>query len=394
MLKLAKWLVGYVAFSFRGGFCEGFINDCLRRRLAVSRVCWRDGNLYAECPALLYPLLRPAARENGGRLQILRRRGLPFVLYPLKNRWGLLAGLVVCMAAVGFFNGFIWQIEVVGCEALDAAAVQQFLADNGFHEGVHRRAVDEDYYENLLMAVYDECAWAHINYDGTNAVVEIGEGTPKPPVYDNTAPTDLTAQKSGTVVKVTVHSGWQKVHAGEGVVKGDVLIAGSYASEAAEKTLFTHASGEVLADVEEPFSLTVSRRQAYKAYQAEKVYRSLLFFGLKIPLYLFAPPGEGTDKEEAVQYLRLNGNRLPIGCQTTTVTPYTVEERTLTDSELEALATAEADSAIAAVFGDAEILSKQLAVTLNGDDATVSGTLLVRENIAEERPIKNVTAQP
>lgn len=388
MLKLAKWLVGYVTFTFTGGFCEGFLNSCVRRRLALSAVRYDNGALTAECPALLYPLIRPAARENGGRLHVIRRRGLPFVLYPLKNRWGLLAGLVVCMGFIGFLSGFIWQVEVTGCQTLDPIAVQRFLADNGFHEGVHRRAANENYYESLLMAAYDACAWVHINYDGTTAMVELEEGTPKPEMENDTAPTDLVALKSGTVVKMTVHSGWQAVSEGEGVIRGDVLIAGSYDSEPAERTLYTHAGGEVLADVEEPFALTVSRTQEYKAYRTEYRRKCLLFFGLQIPLYFGKIPAQNADVTEEVLYWQMNEKSLPIGLRTTTVKPYTIEEYTLSDSELEALAAKTAEETIVSVFGDAEVLSRQLTTTLNADNATVSGKLLCRENIAEERKLK------
>lgn len=399
MLRLARWLVGYVTFTFRGGFCEGFINTCVQRRLALSCVHVADGVLTAECPALLYPLLRPAARENGGRLRIVKRYGLPFKLRPLKNRWGLFAGVVVCMGMVGFFSGFIWQVEVTGCETLDPTSVQRFLAENGFHEGIHRRAAEENYYESLLMAVYDECAWVHINYEGTTAVVEISESTPKPTVAEDTAPADVTALKSGTVVKMTVHSGWQQVEEGEGVVKGDVLIAGSYDSEAAETTLFTHADGIVIADVREPFSLTVSRYQPYKVPQSPTVRYSLLFFGWTIPLYIGAPAAEDADVTQVYEYQELNGRRLPIGRRVTTITPYTVEERTLSDSELEALAAAEQEKAIAAVFSDAEVLSRQLTTTLGAENATVSGTLLCRESIGVSTPLpetekENVTEEP
>lgn len=388
MLKLAKWLVGYVTFTFTGGFHEGFLNSCVRRKLALSGVRYEAGVLTADCPAPLYPLLRPAARENGGRLRLVRRRGLPFVLSPLKKRWGLLAGLVVCMGLIGFLSGFIWQVEVTGCQTLDPAAVQRLLAENGFHEGVHRRTADENYYECLLMATYDACAWVHINYHGTTAVVELEEGTPKPAMLDETAPADLVAQKSGTVVKMTVHSGWQAVSEGEGVIRGDMLIAGSYDSESAERTLYTHASGEVLAEVEEPFSLTVSRTQEYKDYQPAYRCRSLLFFGLELPLYLGKIPAQEADVTTDYQYCRLNGRRLPIGMLITTVTPYTPAEYTLSDSELEALAAKTAEETIAAVFSDAEVLSRQLTTALNADGATVSGKLLCRERIEEERPIE------
>ena len=294
---------------------------------------------------------------------------------------------MVCAALTGYLSGFIWHIEVTGTASLPAEEVQSFLAQNGFHEGVHWRAAEVNYYESLLMASFDECAWVHINRDGTNALVEIGESVAKPPMHTNTAPANLKAAKSGTVVQVTVLSGWQAVREGEGVVKGDLLVSGVYESEAAEENLFAHADGEVLADVEEPFSLTVSRTQQAQVPQPAQEYRSLLFFGLKLPLYFGTPTTNDATVTEDYRYVTLNGQRLPIGTEIMTVTPYTVEERTLSDSELEALAAATAEAEIAAQYRDAEVLSRQLETVLRADNATVSGTLLCRESIGETVPL-------
>jgi len=387
MLRLARWLVGYVTFCFSGGFTDGFINECYAQHLNITNIRYEGDTLYADCPAMLFRFLRPVAERHGGALSITKRRGLRFVLAPLKNRWGLLAGLVACAALIGFLNGFVWEIEITGTEQLTPQQVSAFLAENGFHEGVYWLATDKDYLENLMLASFDECAWVHINRNGTTATVEIGESVLRPEAQYDELPGNLVATKAGTVTKATVYRGWQAVQAGEGVTPGTLLISGVYESEKAKENLFVHAKGEYLAEVEEPFSLTVSRTQQYKAYLSQTERRYLLFFGLEIPLSVRFEKSCDADISETYDYCRIGGNRVPIGVKTQTRLPYVVREKELTDAELEELLAQEVQNKLDSEFADCEILSKNIETALTAESATAKGSLLCIENIGKEVPL-------
>ncbi len=383
MLRLLRWLTGYVVFSFSGGFSEDFINDCYERRYNIYAVSREGEALYARCPTGLYPYLRAVARAHGGRLRIIRKCGLRFRFRELCGRWGLPAGLVCFVALVSFISGFVWQMEVVGCETLTQEQVLSFLAENGLHEGVSWKSVDKDRLENLMLASFDECAWVHINQNGTTARIELSEAVPRPDTFRPTEYANLKAKKDGVLMKAVVHDGWAVKQKGEAVVKGDLLVSGVYESEKGVN-LFAHAAGEYLAEVREPFSLTVSRTQQEKQFTAVNQYRYLAFFGLEIPLFLGSSEMKNSDVSREYRYLSLNGVSLPVGTVMKTVRPYLIKERVLTDSELEALLQNEIQQRKKEDFGEYEIVREEIAVSLGADAATAKGTVLCLEDIGEE----------
>ena len=384
MHRLFRWLTGYVRFTFSDGFCEGFINDCKNNSLNVYRIKRVSNTVTAECPSGLYPSLRRLAKKNGGRLRIDKKIGLPFYLYPLKNRYGLLAGLLACVIIICFLEGFIWNIELVGNEKISDVQLLTFLEKNGLHEGAYFNSVDRDYIETLALASFEDCAWIHINRSGTTARVEIREAEPKPEMTDETGVYNVKAAKDGLIVKATVHSGWAVKNKGDSVVKGDLLISGVYTGEQSKANVFTHARGEYIAEVKEPFSLTVSRTQSFKAYKAERVFKSIVFFGLRIPLYIGNSNVKDSDVSEDYSYIKLNSERLPIGIYTKKVKPYEMSERELSDSELGELLQSEIEKKLSTDFKDFEIVKQDIQTSLDYSSASASGTVICREDISQE----------
>lgn len=393
MLRLLRWLIGYVEFTFTEGFAEGFLNECFARKYSIYAVQREGAALRARCPAALYPFLREVAKAHGGKLHIIKKRGMRFRFRELSGRFGLLAGLVCFAALVSFISGFVWNIELVGNEMLPAEQVLDFLAENGLHEGVSWHSVDKDRLESLLLASFDECAWAHINQNGTTARVEINEAVLRPDTFRPGEYANLKAKKDGVLVTAVVHDGWAVKQKGEAVVKGDLLVSGIYESEKGVN-LFAHAAGEYVAQVSEPFSLSVSRTQKDKLYTAVNTYKSLVFFGLEIPLYLGSSEIKDSDVSKDYQYLSLNGVRLPIGSVVKTVKPYVLKERELNDSELNALLESEIEKRLQEDFGAYEIVRQDITVSLNSDAAVAKGSVLCLENIGEEVRLTAQEAAP
>ncbi len=386
MIRLSKWLLGYICFCFIGGFTEDFINGCYNKKYNISDVQVKDGVLYARCPAGLYPLLCETAAENGGELEIIKKRGLRFLLERLKGRWGILTGAVVGIMLISFLSGFIWNIEVTGNEKLSDAEILSFLEKNGFHEGVWAKSADLDSLENLLLASFDDIAWAQINRSGTYARVEIGEGVFPPDTVNKDEYCNLTAKKDGVIIKAVVYDGWQRADTGDAAVKGDLLISGVYESENGENR-FAHARGEYIARVKEPFSLTVNRNQQEKKYIGKKIFKSLFVFGLKIPLYIGSSRVKSSDESTDIKYVILNERRLPLGIITKTSRIYAVETKALTDGELTALVNKEAEKKLKKEFFEYEIIEAKLDTNLGVNSAEVSGYVLCNENIGEEIPL-------
>ena len=387
MVKFFRWLLGYVCFSFSGGFIDGFINRCYENRINVQRLKTDNECLYGECLAREYIKLRSIARLSGGRIRITKKHGLIFPLLKLKNRWGLFIGAVVFICFISFLSGFIWNVEITGNEKISESEISAFLEENGVHCGAYWKGIDKNKVENLMLASFDEVAWVHINALGTTARVEINESAPKPEITEKTI-VNVKAKKDGFIVRASVTNGWAEAKVGDSVTKGDLLISGVYESEKKKGNQFAHASGEYIARVKEPFSLTVARKQSSRVYTQERSFKKLYFFGLEIPLYFIPYETKNSLLSSKIDYIKLNGCKLPIGIINVKEKRYTVSSRLLSDSELQSLIKKETEKKLSEDFSDCEIIKKDIKISLGADEAAAKGTIICLENIGEEAIIK------
>ena len=388
MISLIRWLIGFVQFRFYGGFTDGFLNACIAAGEPLRNVCRDGAELSAECPASHYLVLSRLAAQHGGRLKVLRRKGLVFPFLKIKNRLGLFAGAVAFAVLVSVLSGFVWDVDIEGNDRIPTAQLEEFLSENGLHSGVWWDGVEKDRIESLVMASFEDCAWVHINEIGTTARVEIRETRKKPHIAPSKTPANLKATDDGIIVKAEVFDGWQVAKRGDSVTKGDLLISGVYESEKKKGNQFTHARGAYIARVVYPFENTVSRTQSYRAYTGSREYKTLLFFGLKIPLYIGRQSTQNAEVATETVYLKIHANPIPVGIRTTRVRRYVLQKKTLSDRELTALSKAETAKKMQSDYADCEVIKQKLSVNLTADAAVTKGNITVLKDIGKEVPIK------
>lgn len=387
LIKIINLLLGFVDFTFSGGFADGFINDCYNQKINVKNIVRRGDNIEASCGAAAYKRLHSAAVKNGGRLKIVKKHGLPFLLRPFSARWGIFAGLLFFVAFNSFMGGFIWNVTVVGGTALQQGKIVDYLAQNGFKTGARWNDTDKENLEFSVLADFDDVAWISINKFGCLAQIEIRQTTPKPAITNNTVITNVKAKKAGIIVSVTALGGWQAVEPGEAVSPGDLLISGVYeGGENAAKNHFAHAHGTVLAKTEEKIIVNIAREQTEKSYIGSKSYKTLCFFGLRLPLYA-AKNEENAQIKTEQKYIELNSFRLPIGIYTEKCTYYSERTRMLSDSELEALAREELEKRKTVQFASCEILGESLDFSADENGGVLTADYSLLEDIGEEAEI-------
>lgn len=392
MVKLLRWLLGYVSFRFSGGFTQGFAERCRRERLGVFDLCADEKGLTGKILARRYRLLRPAARSSGGKVQILQKRGAPFVFARFRGRMGLLAGVVACILLFSYLSSFVWTLQVKGCETLSEESVLDFLETQGFHIGVKKRDVDNDKICTAAMAVFDDVAWIHININGTNAVVEISESVHAPQLREKT-PANIVAAKDGEITEIICTGGDAVVQPGSAVTRGDLLITGVYTSQADEKNHFETASGSVTAKVHETLQVTVPRSAEEKRETGRKSVTSLYFFGLTVPLG-FAKETAGCTVTSDLQPLVLGGKTLPVGIRRDRYVYYEKNTYFRTDEELLQLARREMQQKRADYAENAVILSEKETSDLTETACTLKLSLTAVEEIGERRALQLDFSQP
>lgn len=390
LIKLINLISGYVIFTFTGGFSDKFINLCYEENINIKNIIYSDKALRARCSVNAYKKLHRIALQSGGRLRIVKKRGLPFLLHPLKDRWGVFAGLLLFVFMTSFLGGYIWNITVIGNDTLQQAAIVDFLAQNGFKTGARWEQTDKENLEFAVMAEFDEVAWISINKLGCLAQVEIRETVKQPEVEDNTKITNVTAKKDGVIVSVTALGGWQAVKEGEAVTKGDLLISGVYEPkdeyQVLQKNHYAHAHGTVMAKTDTSISVNIPREQSIKTTTDEKEFKSFYFYGLEIPLYI-NDKRENYQSEYKKTYLIVNDFRLPIGIFTEKRSYYSTQKETVSDEELEKLATAQLEERKKEELENCEILGENIDTEITDSGITLSASYSLLEDIGEEKEI-------
>lgn len=386
MISIIRWLLGYVKFTFLNGFTEGFINDCFKNNLNIKDIAETENGITASADIKTYFRLHRIAFRHGGRVKAVKRKGLPFFLHPLKNRWGILVGMAFSVFLISFMGGFIWNVTVVGNDRVTDAKIVDYLACNGFKTGMRWSDTDKENLEFGVMAEFDEVSWISINKIGSLALVEINETRDKPNITDNSKITNVVAEDDGIIIHVTALGGWSQVKAGDAVSKGDLLISGVNESEVDEKNHFAHAHGTVLANVNTTLSLNISREQKDKDFYKSAEYKSLFFFGIKIPLYFKAEQGD-FDENVSRANLVYNHFRLPIGIETKKCEYYNVISNRLSDETLEELARSELEKLKADKLKNAEIISENVEVEMQDNVCIITGSYNIVKNIGTEQEI-------
>ena len=383
MAKLLRLLWGYVTVVFQKGFGESFLSECYIQGVNVSHIKATDDGIVLDCTLKDYKRLCKIAQKHGGRIKILKRKGLVFPFAKIMNRSGLIVGAVLGIAIFGILSGYVWNVDVTGYETLEKEKIIDFLSEQGLHNGVSWRSVDKRTVESLVMARFDEVAWVHINRMGTSALVELREADLKTDAPDTSKPSNVVAKKDGLIVYTLAYDGWQQVKKGDSVTKGDLLVSGVYESEHAKENMFAHADGVFLAQTVNDFSLTVSREQKYKSYLDTKQYKAISFFGLYLPLYIGKIPKSNADINKICDYIMINSRPVPVGLITVTAQRYKTQSRILNDNELTELINNEIENQINSSYGKDNVTEKDISVELLEDRANASGTVSAVENIAE-----------
>ena len=114
MIKLLRYLLGYVRFKVVGDFPERLFNQLAANRVSVWDMGRENGCLTACVSKSNYLKMRQYKGKNKVRTKVLSRHGAPFILKRYRLRFGFAAGIGIYFGLLFFLSGFVWNIEIVG----------------------------------------------------------------------------------------------------------------------------------------------------------------------------------------------------------------------------------------------------------------------------------------
>lgn len=321
MIKLFRFLLGYIEFEFKNGFCEGFINECFEKEILIQNIALCENGFKAICSINTYKKLHKIALRHGGKVRIIKKHGLPFFLSPLTGRTGFILGAVLFAFILSFLSSFIWNIEIKGCDRLSETTILTYLENHKFKSGVMWGAVDRKSIAWDMMSDFDDIAWVHINRNGTTATVEINE----------------TRQKQNDI--------------DEYKLKG---------IKATRKEI----------------SVTSQRQQSKINIKSSKNYCRIRFFSLDIPLYFKIKKGDIETSEN--KYLTIKGVTLPIGCTVTNEQTLDCIKYDLTNDEMIKLAQKKLSIEAERELEGYEIINSNIKYEIKNDQCVMTGYYVIR----------------
>ena len=347
-----------------------------------------DRRLFRLHPISCYRVVR-LCRRYGIDAHVESRHGLPSLLTRLWARKGLVVGMIAALVCVVFSQNVVWDIRVEGNVTVSEQTVEELLAQSGIWVGSAKRSLDIDSIENQVLILSDEISWISVNIIGTIAEVEIREAVQLPQKEDYVC-SNIVATRNGIVVGFDEVKGNIAVKLGDAVSEGQLLVGGIYGSDT-DATRFVRSQGRVIALCEREYTVEIPLKYDKKVYTGEqKIKKSLIFFKKEVKFFGNSGNSYATcDTINRVKYFNVLGlGDLPFAVRTVIQSQYVTESAMLTEEQAREQAYFLLWQRLAADAPDAEIVSKDITVRLEGDRYILYAVIETHENIGVEQEIE------
>lgn len=383
VLRLIRFIVGYVSFTARGGFPERFINLCRQNKIDLWDLKSVNSVLSAKTDVYGYKKIRSAAKRSGMSVRISRKHGLSFFLDRHSRRIGMIIGMLFCIAAFMILSTRIWRIEVIGNDRIPSEEIHGVFEELGVRAGAVVSSIDEWTVEQAAIRRIPEISWVNINLMGSSAQIEIREVIEQKEIDNSNEPANIVAARDGQIVYLRPFEGTQEKKIGTGVVKGDLLISGME-EHFDMSTNICRADGYVVARTEHKIEASVETRiNAMKAAEMQKSY-SVDFLVFSIPI------GKKIEGFEEKSSLYINGVTLPFAFCENTRLSLAESEITLEKEKALLLARLEFMDKCANEFRYMQVENAEINETVNKNGCEITGSFTCLENIGEKQPFEVV----
>ena len=310
IVRLLRWLFGYVSFTVEGSFPERFLNMASRRGINLWKLKGTAESLSASARETDYRLLTDISTKTGHSLSGVSHHGVPHLFKSYKHRCGLLAGFLFCVLGCHFLSGFIWQIRITVPDLMNEYEVRRILKEHGVYEGVRADSIDVGNIINSISLTDTRISWMTLNLVGTTAEVNISpsltRGDKQPAVLSN-----LKSASDGVVTRVQVYKGTAHVNVGDGISKNQLLVSGIMEYNNGNLVL-SDANARIYAATNRRVEIHIPKQYTYFTKDTELTKQDLNAFGLTIPLSLTENPPREYALSRYRQQCTILGQPIPL----------------------------------------------------------------------------------
>ena len=389
-MRADLYLLGYAECQVSEAHFAAFLELCRRTGLVYTPAPHQkgEGGIRFFCRLSLLSRAQALCEHAGIALCVVRRAGLPCLLWRHRRRAGLLVGLLLASLVMLLASRVVWDVRVSGNEQLGTGQLYALLEECGLSVGTWIPTLDTDRIESRVLIESGEVAWISVNLKGTVAQVQIRE-LMMPQAATDPSPTNLVAACDGVIESVRLLSGQSCVKVGDVVRKGELLVSGVRDSQAYGYRI-SSAEGQVLAQTEHTISVKLPRISEQKTLAEQKmVEKTLFFFGkaIKITKSTGIVP-ESCDTIKKMEICSLpTGQALPIRVESTLVRTYEAKQVVLNDEQLYEQAYEQLQRQLSALTAQATLLWQRVSSEITDEGIVLTCRYRCVEDIAKAQPI-------
>ncbi len=232
LLKIIKFLQGYVKIQIEGYSPERFLNLCNANGILLWGV-ESQGLTYELLVSIKdYKKMRPFARKTRTKIILLEKHGLPFFLHRFRKRRLFFCGMFLCVFAVYGLSLFVWNIHFEGNVTQNNEELLEYLEALGIEHGTLKTKISCEIIETSLRTQYPNMLWVSAEMRGTRIIIQIKENTDEDIIskieIKDTDDVSIITESQGIVESMIVRQGTPVVSIGDEVAVGQTLVEGYY----------------------------------------------------------------------------------------------------------------------------------------------------------------------
>lgn len=221
MRKLYFLCCGYLQLKITGGQEERLINRLVEEGVKLWGLTREDEAYYINIKAGDWKQVQLLIEEMNCTVNVIDKRGIPFLLDKLLTRRFLVVGIILLLIAIWGLSNFVFFIEVTGTEKVAAEEIKKIISDQGIKPGVLKSSIDLEQLKKILIQREKRLSWVHTHFQGVKLIIEVEEKE----LVEKVDSCDLVADKAGIITDLIVLKGTPQVEEGMTVSKGEVLIS-------------------------------------------------------------------------------------------------------------------------------------------------------------------------
>lgn len=400
MLKFIKFFRGYLYVRLTGYSPERFFNLCGNAGIVLWELHKEETGYVFYISLRAFRRLKPMLRKSGTQIRILKRVGLPFLLFRYRKHRFFAIGILAAFVFLIVMSRFVWSVEISGNHQYSTQLLTKFLAEEQIGYGVRKREINCENAEILLRNHFSDITWVSVRLSGTRLYVEVQERLPAGSKEGEPAlvASDLVTEVAGEVTSVLVRRGTALVQVGDEVEAGTVVVSGMIPIQDDSGETISYDLCAADADVSIHTTLPYEVHFPVKKQVRGQIGKAKYGVGVLTgdgQLNLFWPQQAQTGCIRMYRQICLGKDfYLPFTLVTERLWQYESSETDRTEAEIKCIAQEKLDNYIQKLEKNAiQILSNSVIIKRSGAEISVHGTLDAIVTVSCRTEIENTKTQ-